>query len=271
VKCVPGGDGLGFLEGKAVFVPGAMPGERVSVRITGRRKDFDNATLVDVREASPWRVVPRCRYAGECGGCDWQHMAYDEQLRQKALIVQEALRRTGRIERDPPPIEPSPAWGARNRAQIHRDGGGALGYMAARSNSVVAVSDCPVVAPPISALLHDGAGSGSAELACGPAASAPPRPSSGLNRFTVFSDGGFLAVEGRDDDRDLSVRVCGRDISFSVGCFFQSNLAVLEKLVPWALEGLSGGTAADLYCGVGLFGAFLAERFSVSSAWSPAP
>jgi 23S rRNA (uracil1939-C5)-methyltransferase len=57
-------------------------------------------------------------------------------------------------------------------------------------------------------------------------------------------------------------RVCGREIVFSVGCFFQSNLAVLDKLVPWALEGLSGSTAADLYCGVGLFGSFLSARFS---------
>jgi 23S rRNA (uracil1939-C5)-methyltransferase len=49
---------------------------------------------------------------------------------------------------------------------------------------------------------------------------------------------------------------------FSVGCFFQSNLAVLDTLVPWALEGLAGNTAADLYCGVGLFGSFLSAQFS---------
>jgi 23S rRNA (uracil1939-C5)-methyltransferase len=244
VKCVPGGDGLGFLEGKAVFVPGVLAGERVAVRVTRRRKDFDNAALVEVLEPSPRRVTPGCKYAGGCGGCDWQHMAYEEQLRQKAAMVQEALFRTGRMEREAPSIEPSPAWGARNRVQIHRDAVGALGYMAARSDSVVAVDHCPIVAPTLDAMFRNRA----------------PAPE-GLNRFTVFSDGAFLAVEGRDDARDLSVRVHGRDISFSVGCFFQSNLVVLEKLVPWALEGLSGGTAADLYSGVGLFGSFLAERF----------
>jgi 23S rRNA (uracil1939-C5)-methyltransferase len=244
VKCVPGGDGLGFLEGKAVFVPGVLPGERVTVRIVKRRKDFDAAELVEVLEPSPHRVTPGCRYAGACGGCDWQHMSYAEQLRQKAAIVQETLQRTGGIAREVPPIEPSPSWAARNRAQIHRDAGGALGYMAARSNGVVAVESCPIVVPALDALFRDRA----------------PAPE-GLNRFTVFSDGAFLAVEGRDDARDLSVSVRGRDIAFSVGCFFQSNLAVLERLLPWVLEGLSGGTVADLYCGVGLFGSFLAERF----------
>jgi 23S rRNA (uracil1939-C5)-methyltransferase len=84
----------------------------------------------------------------------------------------------------------------------------------------------------------------------------------GLDRFTVFSNGEYVATEGIDDDRDLVARVCGREIVLSVGCFFQSNLAVLDKLVPWALEGLAGATAADLYCGVGLFGSFLSERFS---------
>jgi len=55
--------------------------------------------------------------------------------------------------------------------------------------------------------------------------------------------------------------VCGRDIVFSVGCFFQSNLSVLSMLVPFAIDGLAGKRAADLYCGVGLFGAFLAQSF----------
>ena len=87
-------------------------------------------------------------------------------------------------------------------------------------------------------------------------------PPDGLDRFTVFGIGEMLAVEGRDDGRDLTVRVGGRDIVFSVGCFFQSNLGALQKLVPWALAGIAGETAADLYCGVGLFGAFLSETFS---------
>ncbi len=69
-------------------------------------------------------------------------------------------------------------------------------------------------------------------------------------------------MEGIDDDRDITAQVQGKKIVFSVGCFFQSNLPVLSELVPFAMDELSGEAAADLYCGVGIFGAFLTERFS---------
>jgi 23S rRNA (uracil1939-C5)-methyltransferase len=243
VKLVAGGDGLGFIDGKAVFVPGTLPGEVVRVRRTQRHKDFDRAVLVEVLTPSPHRVAPPCRLAGTCGGCDWLHIGYPEQLAQKVQIVREALTRVGRIEPPLLAIEPSPALGSRSRAQVHRQGD-TLGYMAARSTQLVKVDTCPIVTPGIDALFTGTA------------------PSPDRERFTVFSSGHDLAVEGVDDDRDLTVSVGGRPIVFSVGCFFQSNLAVLDSMLPWALEGLSGGVAADLYCGVGLFGAFLSSRFS---------
>jgi 23S rRNA (uracil1939-C5)-methyltransferase len=244
-RLVAGGDGLGFIDGKAVFVPGVLPGERVSVRVVQRRRDFDRAVLVDVLDASVHRVAPSCRYAGVCGGCDWLHIGYEEQLRQKVSIVSEALKRTGHIEREDPQIEPSAPWQSRNRAQVHRDPHGGLGYMGARSDHVVTVEDCPIAAPGIGKLFRG-------EVS----------PPAGLERFTAFADGDLLALEGRDDGRDLAVTVNGRRILFSVGCFFQSNVGVLQKLVPWAVAGLEGADAADLYCGVGLFGAFMAEKFS---------
>jgi 23S rRNA (uracil1939-C5)-methyltransferase len=244
-KLVAGGEGLGFIDGKAVFVPGVLPGERVRVRMVQRRKDFERGVLLEVLTPSAQRVSPPCRLAGICGGCDWLHIGYAEQLRQKVELVRETLRRTGHIECPPLDIEPSPPLASRGRAQIHRDGQGRLGYMGAGSNRVVPVDTCPIVVPSI-----DGLFSGSL---------ASPQ---NLSRFTVWSDGEEVATEGIDDARDLTALVCGRPISLSVGCFFQSNLAVLQKLVPWAVEGLSGAAAADLYCGVGLFGAFLLNGFS---------
>ncbi len=245
VKLVAGGDGLGHAAGKAVFVPGVLAGEKVRVRVVQRRKDFDRAALLEVREPSPHRVSPPCRLAGTCGGCDWLHISYEEQLAQKVNIMREALRRTGRIARDEIPIEPSAPLGSRSRAQVHRDGEGRLGYMGAGSNRIVPVDSCPIVVRHLNGVF-----------------SGAVRVPESLDRFTVFSDGEFVAVEGIDDDRTVIARVCGREIAFSVGCFFQSNLAVLDRLVPWALDGLAGGLAADLYAGVGLFGSFLAARFS---------
>jgi 23S rRNA (uracil1939-C5)-methyltransferase len=243
-KLVAGGDGLGFIDGKAVFVPGVLPGEQVRVRIAQRQRDFNRAVLLDVVTPSAQRVAPPCRLAGICGGCDWLHIDYAEQLAQKVALVRETLRRTGHIACDRIDIEPSPPLAARGRAQIHRDESGRLGYMGAGSNRVIPVATCPIVVPAINGLF-DGT---------------LPAPAA-LRRFTVWSDGRQVATEGVDDDRELGVDVCGRRIALSVGCFFQSNLAVLQAMVPWVIEGLSGAAVADLYCGVGLFGAFLLGRF----------
>lgn len=245
VKLVAGGEGLGYAAGKAVFVPGVLAGEKVRVRMVQRRKDFDRAALLEVLEPSPHRVSPPCRLAGVCGGCDWLHIGYEEQLAQKVNIMREALLRTGRMARDVIEIEPSAPLGSRSRAQVHRDSDGRLGYMGAGSNRIVPVDTCPIVVRPLNGVF-DGS----------------VRVPASLGRFTVFSSGDGAAAEGMDDDRTLTARVCGREIAFSVGCFFQSNLAVLDKLVPWALEGLAGSTAADLYSGVGLFGSFLSGHFS---------
>jgi 23S rRNA (uracil1939-C5)-methyltransferase len=244
-RLVAGGDGLGFLDGKAVFVPGVLPGEKVRIRLVQRRRDFDRGVVEEILEPSARRVEPGCRYAGRCGGCDWLHIDYEEQLRQKVSIAAEALKRTGRIEREDPLIDASPPWKSRNRVQVHRSPKGGIGYMGARSIQVIPVEDCPIAAPALGRLFRG-----------------ETRPPEGLERFTAFADGEMLAVEGRDDSRDLTAKVNGRDIHFSVGCFFQSNVAALQKLVPWALEGLAGEAAADLYSGVGLFGAFLAESFA---------
>jgi 23S rRNA (uracil1939-C5)-methyltransferase len=255
-RLVAGGEGLGFVDGKAVFVRGVLPGERVRVRLRQSRRDYERAELREVLSPSPHRVAPPCPIAGHCGGCDWMHIRYEEQLALKVEIVSEALRRTGGFDSQGAlapgalAIEPSLPLASRNRAQVHRDPAGRLGYMGARSDRIVPAERCPIVAPPIEAVLRG--------------ETAAPGD---LDRFTVWSDGTSSAVEGLDDDRDLTVTVCGRPLSFSVGCFFQSNLGVLERLVPWALEGLDGEgaadgswRAADLYSGVGLFGAFLAAR-----------
>lgn len=243
-KLVAGGEGLGLLDGKAVFVPGTLPAEKVRVRLTQRRKDFDRASLIEVVDASPSRQDPPCTLAGFCGGCDWLHIRYEEQLAQKAAIVRESFRRVGRFAWDSVSIHAGPSLGYRNRVQIHRDPAGRLGFMATGSQRIVPVATCPVSDPAVNRVFAD-----------------PALAPADRERFTVWGEGEWPAVEGVDDERELTVRVQGKKVVFSVGCFFQSNLSVLSQLVPFVMQDLSGEAAADLYCGVGLFGAFLAERF----------
>src|SRR5690606_20409096 len=103
-KLVPGGEALARSEGKVIFIPGALPGERLRVRILQERKDYARAEIAGILAPSPMRVEPPCVLAGRCGGCDWQHLEYAEQLRQKRSMAADALRRVGGLDIPEPVI-----------------------------------------------------------------------------------------------------------------------------------------------------------------------
>ncbi len=91
-----GGSSMGRLpDGRAVFVPYALPGERVWVELIEEKRGFARARLVEVLKASPQRIIPRCRHFGVCGGCHYQHLPYAEQLRVKSEVLREQLERIG--------------------------------------------------------------------------------------------------------------------------------------------------------------------------------
>ncbi|HEX5837832.1 MAG TPA: TRAM domain-containing protein, partial [Anaerolineales bacterium] len=144
-KLTYGGDALGRLEdGRAIFVPFGLPGERVRVRLKQEKRGFARGELVDVLEASPQRITPRCIHFGLCGGCHYQNLQYEEQLKAKADILRDQLTRIGRIEN--PPVRdtvPSPSsWNYRNHVQFHLTEEGNLGYMTAGHPSVFAIREC---------------------------------------------------------------------------------------------------------------------------------
>src|SRR5512139_3884180 len=97
-----GGDAMGRLEdGRAVFVPFGLPGERVRVRLTEEKRGFARAELVEILQPSPVRIVPRCLHFGLCGGCHYQNLPYEEQLKVKTEILRDQFTRIGRIENPP--------------------------------------------------------------------------------------------------------------------------------------------------------------------------
>ncbi|MCB2191462.1 MAG: TRAM domain-containing protein [Deltaproteobacteria bacterium] len=147
-----GGDGLAREEsGRVVFVPGALPGEKVRAKLAQAKRDFGRAELLEVVEASPDRVRPVCPLFGECGGCQLQHLEYAAQVEAKAAWVRRALSRLGDL---PPLVKvPSPKaweWRHRVRLSVGRQG---LGFLAAASRRVVPVEVCPVAAPEVNRLL----------------------------------------------------------------------------------------------------------------------
>ncbi|MEO7166264.1 MAG: TRAM domain-containing protein [Chthoniobacterales bacterium] len=145
-----GGKGVGRAEGKAVFVPFTIEGEAVEVRIVWEKKSFAEAALVRIIEPSPQRVEPRCPYFGRCGGCSYQHMAYEHQLHWKARQVKHALQRIGKF-REPPlrPIVPSPLdYEYRNRITVHVEDG-VVGFYRHDAHRLIDIERCPIARPEV--------------------------------------------------------------------------------------------------------------------------
>lgn len=144
-------DGNGVVEhedGQVFFAPGVWPGESGRFRVTGFRKRFGFATLVELLEPHADRVTAPCPHHGfstrRCGGCPWQFMAYPAQVAAKQARVRRQLAPLG-VDEAIQALLPSPATlGYRNRAQLKSDGR-QLGYLARGSNTLVDVEDCPIL------------------------------------------------------------------------------------------------------------------------------
>ncbi len=155
-KLVYGGDALARLPaddkgpGKTVFVPFVVPSEKVEATLTETRPGFARARLNEILTASPERIPPDCPYFGSCGGCQYQHIAYDAQLRYKAEILRETLRRTAKLElQSEITIQAGEPWRYRNRTRMHVQHAPKfqLGYHRHGSRQLLAVEQCPISSP----------------------------------------------------------------------------------------------------------------------------
>jgi 23S rRNA (uracil1939-C5)-methyltransferase len=161
-KLIYGGDGLAHSDGATVFVPFVIPGEVAEITEVERKKKFVRGRVQQLLSTSPERAAPACRHFAVCGGCHYQHIPYEAQLRYKTEILRETLRRLGRIEWNGPiTAHASPPWGYRNRAQWKvrpsgtggGDGSLGIGYFRAASTALCAVEECPVLSPRLAGTL----------------------------------------------------------------------------------------------------------------------
>ena len=136
--------------GQVCFVPGVWTGERGRFRVTGRQGRAALGVLVALDAPSPDRVVPPCPHHGHdedhCGGCPWQFVAYGAQLAAKEARLRRALARLGVAEAQAPIWAAPETFGYRNRARLRSDGE-RIGFLAAGSNRLAPISDCPVLTP----------------------------------------------------------------------------------------------------------------------------
>jgi 23S rRNA (uracil1939-C5)-methyltransferase len=142
-----GGQGVGHLDGLAVFVPRTLPGDVVAGRLIQRRKRYAVAEILALREASPLRVPAPCSLYDRCGGCHLQHLGYDDQLANKTQQVRDCLTRIGKLPDIPvlPTLASPQPFGYRNKALYHYDAAGnALGLIERGQSAVLDVPQCRI-------------------------------------------------------------------------------------------------------------------------------
>jgi len=270
-----GGEGVARLEGKAVFVPGALPGETVVVRVTDDRARWARADLLEVVEPSPDRVEPPCPYVPDCGGCDLQHATPEAQRALKTRVVREQLTRLGGVA-DPPVLDcraVGPDTGYRAQARMHADGHGDLGFHRAGSGEVVGIERCLVLNDATQALrarVGDGTGAeevrlrrfdpdGDASVVLTPGPGPLEIPEGDFDILLTQPDGRPVAMRG---DGQVEVTVDGLAFTVPALSFFQPGVPAAEALlseVVAAAGPIEGALIWDLYAGVGLLSLGLAR------------
>ncbi len=305
-KAVYGGFGLARLAeedgaGREIRVPFTLPGEVIDATLKDGRAELGEAVLNQVLEPSPARVEPRCQHFGTCGGCQYQHAGYPEQIAMKVAILQETLARAelGAL----PGIEAHFAepWGYRNRTRLRiaeNEGLLRVGYNRRGTTEFLPIRECPIsasllwrAAEAVERLgLKDSWARGVVEVEFLTDAEETKLQ---MTLFVRKESGGFAAFcermqvlvpelvgagvsllsahGGRRAQRPrpisswgaegLGYRVAEEEYWVSRGAFFQVNRFLIDELVEVVTKGRKGLLAWDLYAGVGLFSRALAHSF----------
>lgn len=229
-----GGEGVARIEEFVVFVPFVLVDEEVEAEITELKKNFARAKLLRVIRPSPERVEAPCRYFGSCGGCQYQHIRYEAQLRIKHKQIADLFERIGKIPRGMiAPVVPCPQpYGYRNRVMIRSQWNKPeqklnIGFVRWDCGLVEDIDECKIAEP----ALNDQIGN----------VRAHPPPKGGIK---------------------VVLRIPPENWEVPPDSFFQNNFFLLPKMVETVRDFVRRGSAkhlVDLYCGVGFFGIELAN------------
>jgi len=252
-----GGAGIIRETDKTVFIPGVIAGETVEYAAISRRQSVWQGKLLRVIEASPQRVEPPCPHYRDCGGCNLQHMSYEEQLRSKTEILLANLKKiAGLVIPGPPAVLPSPPRRYRSKSEFQvRDGAG--GFFKKESHQVVPISQCLLLPEAVERFFLD----------------RRPALSGWANaQLQVISNGRELAARleapgGRgawlSHERQVRFETAAYAYQIAPDNFIQANLFQLQPmldLLEKTLDGMHQAAAADLFCGCGFFTLPLAAR-----------
>ncbi|HEY0180957.1 MAG TPA: 23S rRNA (uracil(1939)-C(5))-methyltransferase RlmD [Dokdonella sp.] len=292
------GRGVARVDGKTVFVAGALPHERVRIRIVKRNRSFDEARLEELLTRAPERIEPRCEHFGRCGGCSLQHLPPDAQIAAKQRVLAENFERIGKVAPREwlPPLRDEP-WGYRRKGRlsvkwVEKKGKALVGFREQDPRFVADLSVCHTLLPEVGERLHALGELVSAldaraaipqiEISAGDATVAltfrhlAPLGTRDREALIAFGRAHGLAMllqpGGPDsvtplwpDTVELAFRIADADvdIAFRPLDFVQVNAGMNRKMIARALELLDPTPAdavLDLFCGLGNFTLPIARR-----------
>jgi 23S rRNA (uracil1939-C5)-methyltransferase len=277
--------GVGRIGGKAVMVPGAVVGDHLDVEIVSERRDYSVAKIREVVRASAERRVAPCPYLPRCGGCDWQHIEYQAQVRFKGEVVARELSHALGIEIDPAGlVEQAPAeFGYRSRIRLRVGAKGALGFYEAASNTIVEIDSCMVAEAGMRMPAHlarslgkrveeiEVVRDGAREVQVAHLKKPPTEEDLRRARNVLESDGEIAGIVLRAGtsrstvgDATISIELEDRlSIEVDADLFSQVNRVQNRKLVASVMEMAAiheSSAVLDLYCGAGNFSMPAARR-----------
>jgi 23S rRNA (uracil1939-C5)-methyltransferase len=273
-----GGSALARHEGKVVFIPYVLPGEEVLIELTEEKARYARGRLVEIKTPSADRVEPRCSHFGTCGGCHWQHIAYDRQVKLREEIIQSQLTRIAHLPDAPvePTIRAENPWNYRNHVQLHLDATGQPGFIVAEQHDVVPITECFIMHPLLwdmfSSLdinfpdldrvsLRAGISTGERLLILETAGHEAPGVEIDVpvSCVLLLGDGQPATYVGNNY---ITERLAGRSIRISATSFFQVHTSQAEQLLATVnryADPQGNERVLDLYCGVGTFGVGLSD------------
>ncbi|MCL1957083.1 MAG: TRAM domain-containing protein [Fibromonadales bacterium] len=231
-KIINGGAGFARLpNGSVCFVESALPNELAEIKITEQKKDFSKAIATKILEPNKWRRTPLCKYYGKCGGCNAQHVEFEGQIELLKQIVSDLFARTAKINLPQNfEIHHGTEWAYRHRAQVFATKNKNIpwGFSERAANNVIPIEKCPVLSQNLNENLKE---------------------NSNLKKRYLFDN--------------KSEEFLGKHIHADESVFFQSNLELLPKLIDEIQKTAGkGDILLDIFSGVGLFSAFLQDKFN---------
>ncbi|MGD1823187.1 MAG: class I SAM-dependent RNA methyltransferase [Pleomorphochaeta sp.] len=255
-KMAQGGEGIASLQsGRTVFVDGALVNEVVEIEVYRETKSYAKAKVINIIHASKDRVNPFCPYYGECGGCNLQHLKYEEQVKLKENLVLEHLKKIGQLDLNNVKIlstEISDDRNYRNRVRFHVSmADKKVGFLKKHSNELCEIDNCPLLVNKINEALNDG----------------DILKAARANMFSNNTRGNYIQVPVFAGDDELSysnekvqININNHKFIVNANVFFQSNPKLLSKLANYVVSKIDSDSVMDLYSGVGTFSAFLPKN-----------